>query len=254
MNAMGADAGIWAVAAASETGWVRRRNEDAFAVEPALGVFLVADGLGGHAAGDVASRTARDAALNRLRAEGAPDAERAEAALARAVDAANRAVRAAAAREPALHGMGTTLSVLWLDAAGARGAFAHVGDSRIYRLDADGLRQITDDHTVAMERARAGLIDAEAARLGPGWHRLTRAVGLFDSLAVDAAAFDCAAAEGFLLCTDGLTDMLDDRAIAKALRDAAPDAEAAARGLIDGALAAGGVDNVTVVVLFARRG
>lgn len=253
MSALVAEAGVWAAAAASEIGWVRRRNEDAFALAPERGVFLVADGLGGHAAGDVASRTARDAALNRLRAEDALDAERAEAALARAVEAANRAVRAAA-RSPACYGMGTTLSILWLDAAGARGAFAHVGDSRIYRLDGDGLRQITDDHTVAMERVRAGLIDAEAARLGPGWNRLTRAVGLYDALAVDAAAFDCAAAEGFLLCTDGLTDMLDDAAIAKALRAAAPDPEAALKRLIDGALAAGGVDNVTAIVLFARRG
>ena len=238
----------WTAAGNTDIGLVRARNEDAYAVDDALGVYLVADGLGGHQGGNVASALARDAVLETLGEgrERLPDG--APALLEEAVQNANDRIRYRAEGDPALHGMGTTLTLLWL-ADDARGHAAQVGDSRLYRMDGGELAQISEDHTLGMEMVRAGVMTLAEAEHSFAWHRLTRAVGLDAALEVDVFAVDAAGADAFLLCSDGLTGMGGDDDIARLMRGALPDARDAGEALIDAALAAGGHDNVTVVVV-----
>ncbi len=247
----------WAAFGATAVGRVRERNEDAFSVDGEVGCYLVADGLGGLPGGDVASRLARGAArayVRRRRAALAADTAAAGTVadvLERAVAAAHRSVKRAAAADPSLEDMATTLSLLWLGDAG-RGHVAHVGDSRIYRLGGDGLAQLTEDHTVAMDMVRAGEATIDEAKGSYGWDLLTRTVGGGES-AVETFAVESAGAEAFVVCTDGLTGMVAERDIAGALRAHAPDPEAACAALIGAALDGGGHDNVTVVVVYPRR-
>ena len=245
-------ADAWAAFGASDLGRVRERNEDAFAVDREIGCYLVADGLGGQPGGDVASRLARDAVRGTLRRQRrALAAGEVEGVLEGAVRAAHRRIRRTGRDDPALARMATTLSVLWLGGAG-RGCAAHVGDSRIYRLDRRGLVQLTDDHSVAMEMVRAGTITLEEAMESVAWDVLTRTVGVADEVAIDGFAVETAGAEAFLVCSDGLTGMVDDGGIARLLRAHAPDPEAACAALIEAALSGGGIDNVTVVVVYPR--
>lgn len=224
----------------TETGHVRRRNEDALLVEPDARVFAVADGLGGHPAGDLASATAVD----RLRAVlvpgatagGASETEAAappdEAAsepgrrLAGALQEAHEAVLDRAGDDRELWGMGTTVVLAEID--GEEAYVAHVGDSRCYLLHGGRLRQITRDH-------------------GFGGY-LTQALGLEGGIEPDVARVRCARGDRLLLCTDGLTNMVDDAEIARLLARAA-DAQQACDALTEAALDAGGVDNVTTVVV-----
>ncbi|MCH7928975.1 MAG: serine/threonine-protein phosphatase, partial [Proteobacteria bacterium] len=195
----------WAAWGLSDTGYVRERNEDAFAVDAGLGCYLVADGLGGHRGGEVASRLARDTVLAALAEAGA--AADAGAVLAGAMDAANSAIRRAAEADPALLGMATTVSLLWLppwDGEG-RGWVAHAGDSRVYRLGQGGLIQLTDDHNRAGEMVRAGAMTPARAERSLLSHGITRAAGIDAALEADVFALGTADAEAFLLCSDGLS-------------------------------------------------
>ncbi len=241
-------AAYWAGAGNTDIGLVRARNEDAHAVDDALGVYLVADGLGGHHGGDVASALAHDAVLATLHdgRGGLPDA--APALLEEAVRHANDRIRYRAESDPSLHGMGTTLTLLWLG-DDAHGHAAHVGDSRLYRLAGEDLVQVSEDHTLGMEMVRTGVMTLAEAEHSFAWHRLTRAVGLDAALEVDVLPVDAAGADAFLLCSDGLTGMVGDDEIARLMRGALPDPRFAGEALIDAALAAGGNDNVTVVVV-----
>lgn len=246
-------AAYWAGAGNTDVGLVRARNEDAYAVDDALGIYLVADGLGGHQGGNVASALAHDAVLATLEEgrAGLPDA--APALLEEAVRHANDRIRYRAGGDPSLDGMGTTLTLLWLG-DDAHGYAAHVGDSRLYRLDGGQFTQLSEDHTLAMEMVRAGDMALEEAEHSFAWHRLTRAVGLDARLEVDVCPVDAAGADAFLLCSDGLTGMVADDEIARLMRAALPDPRLAGEALIDAALAAGGDDNVTVVVVCRRDG
>ncbi len=245
-------ADAWVAFGATDLGLVRERNEDAFAVDQKIGCYLVADGLGGQPGGDVASRLARDAVRGALRRQRrALAAGDVEGVLEGAVRAAHRRIRRIGRDDPALARMATTLSVLWLGGAG-RGCAAHVGDSRIYRLDRRGLVQLTEDHSMAMEMVRSGTITLEEAMESVAWDFLTRTVGVADEVAVDGFAVETAGAEAFLVCSDGLTGMVDDGEIARLLRAHAPDPEAACAALIEAALSGGGLDNVTVVVVYPR--
>ena len=209
------------VAYRTEVGHVRSRNEDALLARPERGVLAVADGLGGHPAGDVASMTALSSVDGSgLRADSSEDDLRAAAA------AAHQAVLDAAAAEPGRTGMGTTLVLATVQEGTA--LVLHVGDSRAYLLAADGeLSAVTEDH---------------------GLHGyLTQALGLDREVAPDVARVDCPPGSRLLLCTDGLTNMVDDAGVAGLLgRGSAQDA---CDGLVEAALEAGGVDNVTVVVV-----
>lgn len=225
-------------AGASDTGLVRLGNEDAFLMEPPL--FAVADGLGGHRAGEVASTIAVETLF--AHAPKQADAK----GLARAIRAANAAIIEAAEEGRGREGMGTTLTAAMVQ--GTRIALAHVGDSRAYLLARGELVQLTEDHSLVADMVRSGTLTAEAARVHPNRSVITRALGSDPNMVADALEVDAAPGDRLLLCTDGLSGMVDDAAIAEVLR-AAPSPKAAVARLIAAANDAGGHDNVTVVVV-----
>jgi protein phosphatase len=228
--------------AASDVGRLRERNEDSFVVEEPL--FAVADGLGGHAGGEVASRIAVDTLTTEAQADGPEDGipERLRAAIHRA----NVAVAERASNDPRLRGMGTTLTALV--AGRDRVYLAHVGDSRAYLLRDGDLRLLTEDHTLVQRMVREGRLTPEQAEIHPQRSVLTRALGIDDELEVDQATVEVTARDRLLLCSDGLTSMLSDEDIRKILTDSG-DPQAASDSLVEAANAAGGQDNITTVVV-----
>jgi protein phosphatase len=213
------------VGSRSEVGHVRQRNEDGLLVDEAAGVFVVADGMGGHPGGDVASATA----LQRLRevlVDGGGLGDDPAAAVAAALSEAHEAVREKASHDEGLTGMGTTAVVAVLD--GSTAWVGHVGDSRAYVQSGGSLRQVTQDH-------------------GAGGY-LTQALGLDRGIAPEVAEVSLAEGDRLVLCTDGLTNMVEDRDIERMLTGSAEPQEIC-DSLVDAALEAGGVDNVTVVVV-----
>ncbi|MBO8142238.1 MAG: Stp1/IreP family PP2C-type Ser/Thr phosphatase [Firmicutes bacterium] len=226
------------VGARTHAGKVRPNNEDGYLIRDRL--LAVADGMGGHKAGEVASAVALEVMGEYPFSQGQPESD-----LRRAVQAAHERVRELASQDPAMAGMGTTLTAALIGPD--RVFVAHVGDSRLYRWRAGELKLMTEDHSLAAELLRAGRIDEETARRHPHRHALTRAVGIGHSLAVDVGSFPIEPGDGLLLCTDGLSALVDDEDILRILQ-AEPSAQAAADALVDLALARGGVDNVTVVV------
>ncbi len=233
------------ILAAGDThvGQVRDGNEDSFVV--ADSVFAVADGMGGHLAGEVAS----EAALEPVRAlDGRvfPDADAAIAALRDAVVTANRTVSGMAHDEPTYRGMGTTLTAALLE--GRRLHLAHVGDSRAYLLRDGRLRQLTADHTLVQHLVDEGQISREQAATHPQRSVITRAIGVGPDIDVDTISLDLAAHDVLLLCSDGLTGVVDDDELAEEL-SSADEPEAVVARLIERANAGGGPDNITVVVL-----
>ena len=229
----------------TDIGKLRKQNEDAAWFDEARAVFAVADGMGGHLAGEVASRMAIEAVQRMARENERPGI----AALREAVACAHETILAHAQDHIECAGMGTTLSVLWL---GENYAYiAHVGDSRIYRLREGSLTQITQDHSLVEELVRAGLITREQARTHPRRNIITRALGTHGENEPDLLVTDVQDGDVFLLCTDGLTGMVPDDEIERTLRDCG--IEAAADRLLALALDAGGRDNVTLI-LCERRG
>ena len=229
----------------TDIGKLRRQNEVAAWFDEDRAVFAVADGMGGHLAGEVASRMAIEAVQRMARENERPGI----AALREAVACAHETILAHAQDHIECAGMGTTLSVLWL---GENYAYiAHVGDSRIYRLREGSLTQITQDHSLVEELVRAGLITREQARTHPRRNIITRALGTHGENEPDLLVTDVQDGDVFLLCTDGLTGMVPDDEIERTLRDCG--IEAAADRLLALALDAGGRDNVTLI-LCARKG
>jgi serine/threonine protein phosphatase PrpC len=224
------------VGAASDIGRVRERNDDSYLVEAPL--FAVADGMGGHKGGDVASQLALETLEAEFR-EGRGD-------LAQQIRDANAAVFERSRSDSAVRGMGTTLTAVVV--AGTSALFAHVGDSRAYLLRAGDLRQLTDDHTLVARMVKSGEISEAEAGVHPHRSVLTRALGTEPESDVDE--FDVALTDGdrLLLCSDGLTGMVTEEQIV-AILSAAPDPQDAADRLVRAANRAGGVDNITVVVL-----
>lgn len=228
---------IWG--AATHKGVVRKNNEDSLfpnaSGESDVAVTLmVADGMGGHVAGEVASRLAVNAAAS------------SELDPADRVAAGNRAIREEVARDQTLEGMGTTMTLVQLEPEG-RATFGHVGDSRAYLYRNEELRQLTEDHTVAAEYVAAGQISAEEAATHPQRHMLTRTLGLTRFVNVDEVELDLEPGDRLLLCSDGLTEMVDEPSIEETLSDGSPDD--AIWKLIDKANEAGGADNITVIVI-----
>jgi serine/threonine protein phosphatase PrpC len=238
----------------SHPGRVRTTNEDAYAVLPALGFFGVADGVGGEAAGEVASRMAIDAVRKLL---GDPDArlphgitERPSSVglplLVCAVECANALIRTTAHSDATKHGMSTTFTGMLV--LGDRIGIAHVGDSRAYRFHRRRLEQITDDHTLVAAYVQAGIIKPEDAATSRHAHVITRALGSDDQVDVDGCLVSAAPGDIFVLCSDGLHGVLHDGAISAVLL-VEPDLTRAAARLVERALDAGGPDNVTVVLV-----
>jgi serine/threonine protein phosphatase PrpC len=233
--------------AGTDVGRARSGNEDSYFCGRT--VFAVADGLGGHQGGEVASAAAVEPLAALDGREFAEPGEAAEA-LAAAIREGNAAILERAAGDPGLWGMGTTVTAAAL--AGERHLqLAHVGDSRAYLLRDGSLEQLTTDHTVVGELVRRGRLTPEQAAIHPERSILTRAVGLDPRVPVDTPdPVGLRDGDQVLLCSDGLTEAVDDDRIAELL-SAGADGEAACRSLIDAANGAGGPDNITVVLLRA---
>lgn len=228
------------VGAKSDVGRVRKGNEDAMLVDAPL--FVVADGMGGHLAGDVASATAVETI--KRSAEEQPPKEPSN--LESYVRAANKAIWEKALDDTQLQGMGTTCTLLFLD--GATAHIAHVGDSRAYLLRDGEFSQLTEDHTLVERMVREGKIEREEAARHPQRSIITRALGVESDVEVDLSTFEVTEGDRVLLCSDGLSSMVNDGEIEGILRSASG-APGAADELVNAALEAGGEDNVTVVVL-----
>ena len=224
---------------ATHVGKVRHKNEDSLIViEPET--FVVADGMGGASAGEVASSMLVETVKNFLTNSPAPWNE---ITLAQAITRANEEIWNLSQQNEDYRGMGTTATILYLD--GDRACFAHVGDSRLYLLRNGILEQITEDHSYVETLVRRGEITEAQARVHPMKNVLTQAVGAMSEVQIDTANFSAQPDDVFLLCTDGLTNMVDDETIARILQTSPNPAE----DLINPALDNGGIDNVSVIVV-----
>jgi protein phosphatase len=239
---------------ATDTGRARNNNEDSVAVDDASGLIVLADGMGGYNAGEVASGMATSfikTELGRWLSEASDNASDTDVrrAMDICVDNANRAIFNAANSNPQCAGMGTTL-VVGVFREG-RLLMGHVGDSRAYRWRAGRLTQITHDHSLLQEQIDSGLITAEQAAFSSNKNLVTRAVGVEDTVLLETHLHDVLPGDLYLLCSDGLSDMLDDENIAQLLQasDALPEVAAT---LVDAANDAGGKDNISVVLARVR--
>jgi PPM family protein phosphatase len=230
-------------AGSSDVGKVREGNEDALLIKNS--VFAVADGMGGHLAGEVASATALEP-IEALDGRVFPDATEAATALTNAVVAANATVSKLATDNPLYRGMGTTLTAALLE--GRRVHVAHVGDSRAYLLRGGQFSQLTDDHTLVQHLVDEGQITREEAAHHPQRSIITRAIGVSPEVDVDSMTLDLQPGDQLLMCSDGLTGVVEDRVIAQLL-DRTVDPDAAVDELVRLANQAGGPDNITVVLL-----
>lgn len=222
----------------TDTGRQRNANEDSFYTRPPL--FVVADGMGGAQAGEVASKTAAETFQGEL-AQGSP-----ENALGKTIEAANRRVHELALSDPSLAGMGTTVTAAIVDPEAEEVAIGHVGDSRAYRLRGAKLEQLTRDHSLVEEMRRKGQLTDAQAEDHPQRSIITRALGPEPEVEVDLQTVSAKPGDVFLICSDGLTTMLDDEHVARLLMRATT-MDAAVRALVDEANRAGGRDNITVV-------
>jgi len=234
----------------TDQGRIRSRNEDACLVDADLGLFAVADGMGGHPAGDVAARVAIEhlprlvgRALDGI--DRGADAGGVGAAVEEAVLALNEVVIAEASADPERTGMGTTLVLALI--SGRTAHVAHAGDSRAYLLREDRLRRLTEDHSLAAALVDGGVLDAEQAARHPFAQSLTQAIGM-PGTRPEIHRVQLAAGARLLLCSDGLTKMLPEERIA-ALLAAGQDTGPTSRALVDAANDAGGHDNVSVVLI-----
>jgi PPM family protein phosphatase len=238
----------------TDIGCVRANNEDAAIGDGTLGLGLLADGMGGYNAGEVASQMAVSlihADLGNWLGRHTPGAQVPDIrrALEACVSKANRAIHGAAQANPAYAGMGTTLVAGVFQ--GARLVLGHVGDSRCYRWRHGQLTQITRDHSLLQEQLDAGLISAAEAAHSPNRNLVTRAMGVEGSVAPEIRDFTVSPGDIYLMCSDGLSDLVDDRDIAGVLAAGAPLADSAGQ-LVRQAIAQGGHDNVTVLLIQAH--
>ena len=224
----------------TDVGKVRANNQDAPIVSEKLRLYGVADGMGGHKGGEVASTSARDDLLREL--EGKTPSV---AALSGAIEEGNRQIYHQQEHDDALTGMGTTLSVLWMSDNFVY--IGHVGDSRVYLLRDGEFKQMTLDHSLVEQLVREGVLTEEEAQNHPMRNIITRAIGTDESVEVDVVVEERRKGDLWLACSDGLHGLVDDRQMRDALRQYAP--EKAADVLLKAALDAGGRDNVTLVIV-----
>ncbi|HEX3224611.1 MAG TPA: Stp1/IreP family PP2C-type Ser/Thr phosphatase [Gaiellaceae bacterium] len=229
---------IASYAGASDTGRKRRRNEDSYVIAPPI--FAVADGMGGAQAGEIASRLAA-AALEDTDPGAKSGAER----VTSLIQEANRRVHERAIADPSTSGMGTTMTVALVE--GTTVTFGHVGDSRAYRFRDGTIEQITEDHSLVNELLKSGKLSPEEADTHPQRSVITRAVGTDPDVDVDSFTIDAEVGDVFLICSDGLTDMVDDEDIRSVLEKFHNDLDRATKSLVSAANRGGGEDNITVV-------
>ena len=224
----------------TDVGKVRANNQDAPIVSEKLRLYGVADGMGGHKGGEVASTSARDDLLREL--EGKTPSV---ATLSGAIEEVNRQIYHQQEHDDALTGMGTTLSVLWMSDNFVY--IGHVGDSRVYLLRDGEFKQMTLDHSLVEQLVREGVLTEEEAQNHPMRNIITRAIDTDESVEVDVVVEERRKGDLWLACSDGLHGLVDDRQMRDALRQYAP--EKAADVLLKAALDAGGRDNVTLVIV-----
>jgi len=235
----------------TDTGRVRKRNEDAVRVEPKDGLVVLADGMGGARGGDVASRLATDTIGRRLQqdAPSLADPRGAQRLIAAAIEEANRAVFERSRRAAELAGMGTTVVVGHLAASWL--AYGHVGDSRLYRARGGALQQLTRDHSYIQDVVDQGLFPSRSAArdYGINEHMLSRAVGTAADVSAATDVSDLVPGDLFLFCTDGLSGMLSDETLGELLSGVESDLDTIADQLVQRALDTGGLDNITLVLV-----
>ncbi len=228
-------------AARTHIGNVRASNQDALLVLPGVyGVYGVADGMGGHKAGDVASKMAVSV-VERLLRNQAPSPK----LLQSAIEEANALIYEEQLNNPDYSGMGTTMTLIWED--DDRVLLGHVGDSRAYRVRKKSISQVSQDHSMVAEMVRKGLITEEEARVHPYRNIITRALGTAETIEVDVEELDKKPGDLYLLCSDGLSEYIRDEEMLYLLRKH-PSLEEAADVLLNLALEGGGRDNISVVL------
>src|SRR3954453_22451767 len=225
-------------AVASDTGRKRRRNEDSYVVAPPL--FAVAGGMGGAQAGEIASKLAA-AALEDTDSAGLVGEDR----VISVIQEANRRVYERSNEDPNASGMGTTITVALVEDAGV--TIGHVGDSRAYRYRDGSIEQITDDHSLGNEWMKSGKLSPEEAEMHPQRSVITRALGTDPDVDVDSFTLETQEGDRFLLCSDGLTTMVDDDEIREVLEKYRGDLDRATKSLVSAANRGGGEDNITVI-------
>jgi serine/threonine protein phosphatase PrpC len=245
------------VAGRSDVGRVRQSNEDCYGFDLRQGVFVVCDGMGGHAAGEVASKIAVDTVLNYFRDKEplAANAELVDAPLGAqllsdAVNKANESILEYAEGHASASGMGTTLVAARF--AEEKFTIAHIGDSRIYLLRQGSLLQLTEDHSLVMEQVRRGIMTVDEAKKSTAQHIITRALGTDDNSPPDLAEFPAETGDILMLTTDGVLRHLEDQQIHEALAESASLQEACDH-MIELALDAGGEDNATCVLIRVKK-
>ena len=236
----------------TDRGLVRERNEDAIKLIPEQGLAILSDGMGGHLAGDVASRMATDIIAEELDKGGFNPADPfpldARDLLKSSMSAANSSIRAVARSRPECRGMGATVVVCIVS---DQVLISHLGDSRCYLFADNRLTQLTEDHTLAQQYLNSGMINEKEALSGPGRNLLVKGLGIEAHVDPDISIGELNQNMIYLLCSDGLTDAVSDSAIAQCLRTATSDLELTARQLIDKAIDNGGPDNISVILIRA---
>jgi protein phosphatase len=225
--------------AVTDTGRRRRRNEDAFVCDPPL--FAIADGMGGAQAGEIASHLAATSVQHAERAGPVDEQE-----VIRLIQNANRSVYERARADESTSGMGTTMTVALLDGDIVR--IGHVGDSRAYLVRDHSLEQLTEDHSLVGELIRSGRLSPEEAEEHPHRSVITRVLGTDPEVEVDAFSIGTKPGDLFMLCSDGLTSMVDDARILELIEEQRTDVEAIGQALVGAANSSGGEDNITVVL------
>ncbi len=247
----------------TDPGIMRDHNEDALVLRRENGLAVLADGMGGHQAGEVASAMAVDiiersigSALDGLAAQRPPERRAIKAMVTEAIQQANAAIHGQASSRAECGGMGTTVVVALF--SGNRVCIGHVGDSRLYRYRAGHLEQLTEDHSMVQELLRRGLLTPEEARTSTNKNLVTRALGVEPQVQVDINEQGTQKDDVYLLCSDGLSDVLSDSDIELLLRTFGGNLEDAARQMVTEANSKGGPDNISVILIhtgkrFVRR-
>lgn len=231
----------------TDKGLVRKENEDAFCIERDLGLLAIADGMGGHASGEVASRMAIEILRESLKKEGERFPER----LGTGVKLANQTIYETAQSKAQLNGMGTTLTALQLD--GNRLNIAHVGDTRAYLIRSGVIEQLTDDHTIVFEQVARGLMTREEAARSDRRNVLSRALGIGPEVKVDLEELTVSEGDKLVLCSDGLSELVSEDEILLEIQSSNRP-EIVCEELVNLANQRGGEDNITVIVAYLHQG
>jgi len=245
-------------AVASDMGRVRKNNEDAFIANPALGIFAVADGMGGHASGEVASRIAVESLQDSLARAGrekeAPLTEDSTAVLSSPANIlvngfrlANQRIYKSSLEKGEYKGMGTTLVAVYFSESSS--VVAHVGDSRLYQIRGPAIKQVTADHSLVWEQYKQGLIAKAALSSSPYKNIVTRALGLQPTVDVEVQELATQTGDSLILCSDGLSDLVLDEEMLKVSHEASGDLKRACNELTGLANQRGGKDNITVLLI-----